>query len=289
MIVVNLACGLANRMFQYSYYLYLKRHDYDTWVDAYSSGILAHEAVEWERIFPHAPLAQVGRCEAFKLGGGNNLLSRFRRRYLPNTTSILQMPTAFDAFLPNRTDNRKYVIGVFQNAKMVEEVEKEVLDAFRFLPFSDSYNRKIEAQISGCESVGIHIRKGIDYQSRIWYQNTCPVEYYIQAVEMMKERLNHPRFFVFADNKEWVKDHLKGFEYTLVDGNPGSGWGAHFDLQLMSCCKHNIISNSTYSWWAAFLNSNKEKIVVLPKIWFNPASCDEYTSEKLQCEKWIQL
>ena len=94
---------------------------------------------------------------------------------------------------------------------------------------------------------------------------------------------------VFADNKEWVKENLTGFEYTLVDGNPGSGYGSHFDLQQMSCCKHNIISNSTYSWWGAFLNKHEGKIVVMPKIWFNPASCEEHTSDRLQCAKWIQL
>lgn len=289
MVVVNLACGLANRMFQYSYYLFLKHNGYETKIDAYSSGTLAHETVEWERIFPFAPLDQVKRSVTLRLGGGNDFFSRVRRRYLPSTTSILQMPTAFDAYLPERGGRDKYVIGVFQNARMVEEVRDEVQKAFRFSPFSDTYNREIEDQITNSESVAIHIRKGADYRSRIWYQNTCPVEYYLQAVNLMRERLENPRFFVFADNKEWVKENLTGFEYTLVDGNPGSGYGSHFDLQQMSCCKHNIISNSTYSWWGAFLNKHEGKIVVMPKIWFNPASCGEHTSDRLQCAKWIQL
>ena len=137
--------------------------------------------------------------------------------------------------------------------------------------------------------MGIHVRKGADYQSRIWYQNTCSVDYYLHAVEMMKKQLKNPRFYVFADNKEWVRENLKGFDYTLVDGNPGSGWGSHYDLQLMSYCKHNIISNSTYSWWGAFLNQNRNKVVIMPKVWFNPVSCEEHTSERLQCTKWIQL
>ena len=157
------------------------------------------------------------------------------------------MPTAFDVLFPEKSEGDKYIIGVFQNAQMVEEIRDDVLQAYRFTPFEDAYNRSFEEQIR-CESVGIHVRKGIDYQSRIWYQNTCPVEYYLRAVKLMREKLGNPRFFVFADNKEWIKENLKGFEYTLVDGNPGSGYGSHFDLQLMSYCKHNIISNSTYSW-----------------------------------------
>lgn len=289
MIVVNIACGLANRMFQFSYYLYLRHRGYDVRADAYQSGKLAHESVAWNQIFPYAPIDQVGKFKAFCLGGGNDLFSRFRRRFLPCTTNVLQMPTAFDVLFPEKSEGDKYIIGVFQNAQMVEEIRDDVLQAYRFTPFEDAYNRSFEEQIKGCESVGIHVRKGADYQSRIWYQNTCPVEYYLQAVKLMREKLGNPRFFVFADNKEWVKENLKGFEYTLVDGNPGSGYGSHFDLQLMSYCKHNIISNSTYSWWGAFLNKHEEKIVVMPKIWFNPASCEEHTSNRLQCTNWIQL
>ena len=125
--------------------------------------------------------------------------------------------------------------------------------------------------------------------SRIWYQDTCPLEYYRKAMDYIRERVDNPKFYVFADNPSWVKEHFKGLDYTLVEGNPPSGWGSHFDMQLMSCCKHNIISNSTYSWWGAFLNKNPEKMVILPHQWFNPKSCEESTSEKVQCEGWVAL
>lgn len=134
MIVVNIACSLANRMFQYSYYLLLKRHGYDVRIDAYQSGKLAHESVAWNQIFPYAPIDQVGKFKAFCLGGGNDLFSRFRRRFLPCTTNVLQMPTAFDALLPEKSGSDKYIIGVFQNAQMVEEICEDVLQAYRFTP-----------------------------------------------------------------------------------------------------------------------------------------------------------
>ena len=87
------------------------------------------------------------------------------------------------------------------------------------------------------------------------------MDYYRNAIAYMKNHLVNPRFFVFADNKEWVKEYFTGFEYTLVDGNPGDGWGSHFDMQLMSLCKHNIISNSTYSWWGAYLNGDNGVVI----------------------------
>ena len=89
--------------------------------------------------------------------------------------------------------------------------------------------------------------------------------------------------------KEWVKENFNDFDYTLVEGNPIAGYGSHYDMQLMSLCRHNILSNSTYSWWGAFLNRNPDKTVVLPDIWFNPESCQEYTSKPVRCEGWIAL
>lgn len=211
-VTVNMACGLANRMFQYSYYLYLKSLGYDAKVDFYTSAKLAHETVAWNRIFPKAPFEEASRLAVMIDGGGSSFQARFRRRFLPFTCNVEQMPTSFDAPKPSEA-KRKYIIGVFQNAEM---------------------------------------------------------DYYSTAVDYMKSHLEHPKFYVFADNPVWVRENFKDFEYTFVEGNPTSGRGSHFDMQLMSSCRHNIISNSTYSWWGAFLNRNTSKIVIGPKYWYNP-------------------
>ena len=284
-----MACGLANRMFQYSYYLFLKHQGYKVQVDFYHSAKLAHEKVAWNDIFPEAKIDQASSWDVLKLGGGSDIFSKIRRKYLPFLSEVVNMPTAFDANLPVVRKKDQYIIGVFQNAKMVETIEKDVKRCFTFQPFTDERNRKLEKEMEECESVAIHVRKGKDYAQRVWYQNTCPVEYYQKAVRLMVEKVNHPQFYVFADNPEWVKEHLKDFDYTLVEGNPASGWGSHFDMQLMSVCKHNIISNSTYSWWSAFLNAHLDKIVVAPKIWFNPDSCAEFTSERILCKDWVAV
>ena len=285
--VVNMACGLANRMFQYSYYLYLKKQGLDVAVDYYRKAALAHENVDWEHIFPNASLPQISKLKSLIWGGGTDVFSRAFRRFVPSLTRVVQMPTAFDAYIPKQ--NKAYVMGVFQNASMVQEVEEEVLQAFDFAPFSEGKNKILMEEMDGCNSIGIHVRKGADYQKRIWYQGTCPLSYYHQAMEYMRRKIDKPRFYVFTDNVEWVRENFKGLDYVLVEGNPGTGWGSHFDMQLMSCCKHNIISNSTYSWWGAFLNRNVDKIVVGPKQWFNPDSCLESTSEQTLCTDWIAL
>ncbi len=286
-IYVNMACGLANRMFQYSYYLYLKHSGYDTLVDYYTSGKLAHEDVMWEEIFPNAKYDQASKLRVWIMAGGNDIISKIRRRYRSFSPKVQQMPTAFTAEMPQV--GKQYIIGVFQNAHMVEAIRDIVLDKFRFFPFQDDYNKDVLKKMQDSESVAIHIRKGKDYQSRIWYQNTCPLSYYLAAIAYVRLKVKCPKFFVFADNKEWVRENFTGFEYTLIDGNPGDGWGSHFDMQLISCAKHVIMSNSTYSWWGTFLNASKDKVVVIPKIWFNPESCDDFTSAKLLCKDWTQI
>ncbi len=287
-IIVNMACGLANRMFQYSYYLYLKKNGYEAKVDFYHSAKLAHEKVAWNEIFPDATIDQASSWTVFKTGGGADVVSKIRRKYIPALTKVIYMPTAFDAFIPF-VRNDAYVIGVFQNAVMVTSVEDEVRRCFRFQPFTDKRNLELEMELKSCESVAIHVRKGDDYMKRIWYQDTCPMDYYLRAIEEVKERVHNPRFYVFADNKDWVKEHFEHIDYTLAEGNPASGWGSHFDMQLMSVCKHNIISNSTYSWWSAFLNNHSDKLVIGPKIWFNPDSCEEFVSDRSMCKDWILI
>lgn len=289
MIVVNMACGLANRMFQYTYYLYLKSLGYDVLVDFYRTAKLSHENVEWERIFPNADLLQASFWKVQWLGGGSDVFCKIRRRCLPFAHKVLHMPTAFDAQLPVEDKGDQYVMGVFQNAKMADAVKTETQKAFTFDLFEEGRNADLMHEMQECESVAIHVRKGKDYASRIWYQNTCPVQYYTDAIELMKSKLENPRFYVFTDNPDWVKENLNGFAYTLVEGNPTAGWGSHFDMQLMSYCKHNIISNSTYAWWAAFLNKNDDKLVICPEVWFNPKSTTEYTSSEVLCEGWIAL
>lgn len=286
--IVNMACGLANRMFQYSYYLYLKKRGWQVTVDFYRKSKLPHENVDWEHIFPNAKIEQASKLKVLIKGGGAYALSKIRRRYLPWTTQVLEMPTAFTVDLPR--ENGQYMMGVFQNADMVENVRDEILKAFAFHSFSGGENfRLMNEMLNNKYSVGVHVRKGKDYTKRVLYQNTCSIEYYKNAVEYLKERVRSPKFYVFTDSPEWVNENFSFFDYTLVEGNPCVGWGSHFDMQLMGCCHHNIISNSTYSWWGAFLNKNEDSIVICPKVWFNPQCCDEWDSTPICCKTWIAL
>ena len=289
-IIIRLHSGLANRMFQYAFYLYLQAKGYQVWVDDTSfKKIHAHEQVEWNRIFHQAIMKGASPSLIFKYGGGNDIFSKLRRR-IPHASSVwwrMKDPT-FRIPTKEELHKRPYLIGFFQRADMVEQVSERIRKDFRFTPFEPhSSHAKFAQQLICEESVAIHIRKAHDYTSLPWFKNTCNASYYTHAITYMRQHLNNPRFFVFTDNPQWAKEHLPK-ECEWVGNTVTSGWGSHFDMQLMSCCKHNIIANSTYSWWAAFLNPNPNKTVVMPSHWFNPELYPE-PEDALQVKGWISL
>jgi len=117
-------------------------------------------------------------------------------------------------------------------------------------------------------SVSIHIRRG-DYLSNQYsngFAGVCTNIYYENAIKFIKEKVEYPQFYVFTDDKEWVREHFEMNGAIYINFNNGKdSWQ---DMYLMSQCKHNIIANSSFSWWGAWLNNNPDKIVVAPKLWW---------------------
>ena len=126
--------------------------------------------------------------------------------------------------------------------------------------------QKILDLIHETNSVSLHVRRG-DYVKLQHIHGLCDLDYYAHAIRFITEHLTNPHFFIFSDDIQWVTNNLKiGFSHTFVDINHGhdSAW----DMWLMANCKHNIIANSSFSWWGAWLNQNPNKIVVAPAQWF---------------------
>lgn len=286
--IIRMMGGLANRMFQYSLYEYIKTKGYTVFVDNYYKGKLKHETFDWNRIFPNAPLKMASRKWIFLYGGGYDLISKIRRK-TKLTFRCYFSPSAF--LIPSETEikSNNYFAGIFQNSKMMKEIEEVIQKKFTFSSFKDDENKFIESEMKACNSVAIHVRKGADYLKRKELGGVCNINYYLEAIRYIKKHVKNPIFYVFTDNPDWVRENFMGINYKLINHNPSVGWGNHFDMQLMSCARHNIIANSTYSWWGAFLNKNQGKIVVAPKQWFGIG----YESTELEnCavpDDWIRL
>jgi hypothetical protein len=121
-------------------------------------------------------------------------------------------------------------------------------------------------KIKSVNSVSVHFRRG-DY-ALTGVHGILDKSYYERALIYLSKKFENIELFIFSDEPEWVAQNMYfEFPYHIMDFNKGDS--NYFDLELMKNCKHNIIANSTFSWWAAWLNPNSEKIVVAPKHWLN--------------------
>jgi len=177
-----------------------------------------------------------------------------------------------------------FFTGTWQSELYFKKIAAQIQKQFVFKAPTDDGNKKLVKEINNCNAISIHIRRG-DYLQSHWKQSLGVIkdmEYYKAAAAVMESRVSNPRYFIFSDDMEWVKANLPLAGCIYVDHNKDSSSFA--DMYLMSLCKHNIIANSTFSWWAAWLNQNPGKIVIMPEKWMNNNAC-----EGLYFNEWIKL
>ncbi len=124
-------------------------------------------------------------------------------------------------------------------------------------------------------TVSLHIRRG-DYVSNPHTNSihgTCSLQYYQQALQLIEQKYPKLNLFVFSDDPEWTQAHIQS-SHPMVFVNHNGSETAHEDLHLMSLCQHNIIANSSFSWWAAWLNQYPDKIICYPDPWFRGGNLD---------------
>lgn len=179
-----------------------------------------------------------------------------------------------------------YFDGFFQSYKYFEEFSGIIKQDLRLKGGIPSAAEKMAAQIKACNSVSVHIRRG-DYISNASNFNSygvCSPDYYYGAANLIEENVHEPVYFIFSDDITWVQENLK------IDGQivyvSQYGFEEATELFLMSQCKHNIIANSSFSWWGAWLNENPDKIVIAPKKWTNIKNFD--TIDLIPSD-WMQL
>jgi len=186
-----------------------------------------------------------------------------------------------DVYLDGYWHNEKY----FQSIRSILEWEFSLKE-----PLSEAGERAAAeikaAGASGKSAVSLHVRRG-DYASdpaTHKYHGLMTTEYYGGAIEIIKSRVGDIKVFVFSDEIEWVKEHipLKDEHYFVT--NPKIPF--YEEVYLMSLCEHNIIANSSFSWWAAWLNQNPNKIVVAPKKWLAKTGNDYYHEIP---DSWIKI
>ena len=161
------------------------------------------------------------------------------------------------------TMTHRYLYGYLQDERFFAEEKDKIKEIFEFTePLSDKL-KSLSDKIQNNNSVSVHIRRG-DYLKNPKIFPTMPLSYYEDGADYIQSKTKEPiHLFVFSDDTEWVTKNFKSkHSFTIVPQN-----STIEDLHLMSLCQHNIIANSTYSWWAAYLNKNPNKIVIAPDYW----------------------
>ncbi len=179
-----------------------------------------------------------------------------------------------------------YLLGYFQSELFFNK--KDILKRFN-LNFDRGIDQSLKKKILQSNSVSMHIRRG-DYLSKTIFEKdiTLPINYYKNSIDYIKKKIPNPNFFIFSDDITWVKNVFKKeLPFINIVDNSKYKNSPKIDFFLMSICKHNIIANSTYSWWAAWLNKNKSKIIIAPKDWKDKSLI---LKNKIQIPKsWVRL
>ena len=146
----------------------------------------------------------------------------------------------------------------------------------------EARNKKIFNEISEKNSVCISVRRGDFFNAENEKTfGVCTIQYYINAVEIMNEKVDAPIYYVFSDDISWCKKNLRfdgEVEFVPQD------MPVYETLRLMYTCKHFIISNSTFGWWGQYLSRNNDKVVISPSRWNN----DGFESRLID-KNWILL
>ena len=163
--------------------------------------------------------------------------------------------------------------GTWQAEAYFKNIKETLQQEFVFKMPTDNENKAAIKKIDSCNAVSIHIRRG-DYLTSHWGKSLAVIKdlsYYNRSIAYINERVENPHYFIFSDDIQWVKENLQLPNCTYIGHN--SDKKSYVDMYLMSLCKHNIIANSTFSWWGGWLNKNGNKIVIMPEKWMNDNPC----------------
>jgi hypothetical protein len=158
----------------------------------------------------------------------------------------------------------KNVVDCFESEIFFEGFKNDLKSLLKYYPplAENSKLNNTLSQIRNTNSVAIHIRRGDFLGSCIDLGDENRMKYYEQAITLMQKKVPHAKFFVFSDDAKYIREHFNNRQNFVIVSEPGNSSIEEF--YLMANCKHMIIANSTYSWWAAYLNRNPKKIIMAP-------------------------
>ncbi len=283
MIVVTLAGGIGNQMFQYAFGRYLSvKFGLPLYLD-----ISLYKFNHSNRTFDlnifrlHKDVMLTDQDGLARMAKGKALF------YLnePSFGFSDQTERMIGETAAGGKEAVYVIVGYWQSERYFEPVAATVRSDFRFAEKTGQRFRQLNNTILQQNSVMVNVRRG-DYLNHLDYHGVVSADYVQRAMERMMQQTGNPHFFLFSDDIPWCREHLLFYDnITLVDEKY---YDAQFRgyLELMTNCRHFIIANSTFSWWSAWLAPHREKIVIAPEKWF---AAPGVPTKDLLKKEWIQL
>lgn len=290
MIIVQLKGGLGNQLFQYAAALSLAEHHSTvvkvdtTELNQGDKEIGTVRSFDLQKTVCDPKVATIEEIQKIKR---QSFFTKYVDKFKPPYQRKIYKEAAFgfDEHFFRAKDNI-YLKGYRQSERYFLPIEHKIRNCFKFKAGAIEQVKNKASEICTVNSIAIHIRRG-DYAKVVVkdFHGIPDKSYYQDAIIYFEDHIPEPRFFIFSDDPEWVKQHL-GFNaaFEMVSGEHTST--AIEDFHLISQCKHQVIANSTFSWWAAWLNPNPDKIVIAPEKWFNNAP---YDTKDLIPKNWIKM
>lgn len=299
MFIVEIIGGLGNQMFCYAFAKAIEHHYGKGSVQLYT-GRFQHtddnRGYELDYVFGiDDPVISEEKGVKSLIDDSWSFPSRLRRKLFgQKKTYYKEQIYTYDARVFNLDNSIKqiYLQGLWKDEKYFKNIRSIILGKFTFIRELSPDNNLLLSDMQQSESVSLHVRRG-DYISNEFYRNivgnVCSYQYYLNSLNYLEKKLSTDlSYYIFSDDIAWVKanfDFLEDRKVVFVQNN--TGVNSYIDMQLMSNCKYNIIANSTFSWWGAWLNNYEDKIVITPKMWYNdPERCK---NNDIVPDDWIKI
>jgi len=272
MKIIQIIGGLGNQMWQYAMLVSLRKHfpDEEVYYNAsFFNGYPLHNGFELDRIFNitarQAPMKDIRKLYHYFIG--HYFFMRVYTHFFP----VIKTEVREKESMPFREDVLKlkgdyYYNGYWADHRYFDSCKDELLKEFSLKAPLDDKNRTLLEENKGKYVCSLHVRRG-DYLNDPDYRGICDLNYYKQAIDIVISKVRRPvKFLVFSNDISWCKDNLSNSfgnnEVVYVDWNKGND--SFKDMYMMSQCQANIIANSSFSWWGAYLNERPNKLVVSP-------------------------
>lgn len=296
MIITKLSGGLGNQMFQYSIARVLSLElNLPLRIDVTAfKGTSLHQGFELNKVFFLNTNSASNQDFYYVLGWQGPRIVRT----VVNSSKILSLRKKnwvkelnfFYCHEVFEISDKVFLDGYWQSERYFNNKSDVIRGDFQFQGVLEGVNLLLKENIDNSNSVSVHIRRG-DYifnSTAAKIHGKCSLGYYEKAMGYMFGKVDNPVFFIFSDDPQWVKDNLNVNNYSVFYVDNNCNENSYKDMWLMSLCKHNIIANSTFSWWGAWLNNNVNKNIIAPKLWFADPSKQEQAFD-IYPEGWIKL